>query len=153
MECFPQIIQDMSPKPSVPQIVHLADPELHLPKVKPLEEQELDPPICSLPMIFIFHHSPEFSVLNLHPPQPPEADCEDIVNFPQHLKFLREFPDINLDHVDLLRNVCHQFVENNNISLNVDMKSFVTIKVSDDDLTQTSPVPLQIDSFLLPANL
>ena len=143
----------MSPKPSVPQIVHLADPELHLPRAKSLEEQEVGPLVCSMPGIFIFHHSPEFSVLTLHPPQPPEADCEDIVNFPQHLKFLREFPDINLDHVDLPRNVYHQFDENNNISLSVDLKSFVTISLSDDDLTQTSPVPVQIESFLLPANL
>ena len=114
MKSSSQIIQEMSPKPPVPQIVHLADPELHLPSLKSLKEQQVDLPFTSLPEIFIFHQRSELSVFALQPPQPADTDCQDSVNFPQNLKILNEFPDINFCHVDLLRNVNHQFCKNNN---------------------------------------
>ena len=83
-------------------------------QAKSLKEQQVDLPFTSLPGIFIFHQRSELSVFALQPPQPPDTDCQDSVNFPQNLKILNEFPDINFCHVDLLRNVNHQFCKNNN---------------------------------------
>ena len=105
----------MSPKPTVPKIIHVDDPELHISHIKTLEDRKVDPPITRPPAVRRDEdlNNSVSSFQHLEPPQSPEGECEDFVNICQHVNTLAEIYVVNINHVDLLRNVNHQLMENN----------------------------------------
>ena len=63
----------------------------------------------------------QFSLSHLEPPQPPEADCEDHINYVQLVKSLPEIYIASVKFVDLFRNLHQQFRENNLITVGINI--------------------------------
>ena len=79
-------------------------------RVKSLEERNLHPPETRL-VVQHKEYPKQFSLTQLEPPQPPEADCEDHLNHVQELRILTEIDIAGVNFVDLLRNLHQQFSE------------------------------------------
>ena len=109
----------MAPKPPIPRIVHIDDPQLAESRLKSLQEKDVEPPENPLLVQHKEYLDKKFSLSHLEPPQPPEADCEDHINYVQQLKILPEIYIASVKFVDLFRNLHQQFSEKNLITLGI----------------------------------